>query len=161
MGVMKDLLAKIYLPLQYLLLLALIANSSFLSYKYMHFYYWGGMFKMLGCKDDCDAVMMSKYAMFWKIPVPVWGLTAFVFVALAFVLVHNQKLLKGSALLTRLAEIAEHLLPWVLIIGCVLASLFISLLYFKLHMMCKFCMFSHICLFLFTLLYFMGYKTQR
>ena len=63
--------------LQYLLLLVLLLNSAFLSYKYIKFYYLGDMLKNSTCAQDCDAVMMSSYALMLGIPVPVFGFAYF------------------------------------------------------------------------------------
>lgn len=92
------------------------------------------------CVEDCDAVMMSAYSMLFGIPVPVYGLAFFIALSLMFYF------LKYS--------LVKILFEFSLLVGCLAASGFLFILYFKLHMMCKFCLLSHVCLFLFTGLYF-------
>lgn len=120
--------------LAYLLLLMMVLNSSFLSYKYINFYYGGGMLKAFDCTDGCDSVMMSQYAMFFGIPVPIYGLAYFILITLLFHFKQNR-----------------FLIP-ILLLGSAGAIGFLYILYFVLHMTCKFCLLSHILLFLFTIL---------
>ncbi len=146
--------------LAYLLLAILILNSSYLSYKYINFFYGGNMLNALDCSDDCDSVMMSPYSLLFGIPVPVYGLVYFLALAAFFVLL---TVYKQNHPLSKLAEIfisndryrlQQKLFEVLLIAGCLAATGFLFVLYGVLHMFCKFCLLSHISLFLFTLNYF-------
>lgn len=129
--------------ISYLLLAIMILNSSYLSYKYFNFYYGGGMLKGFDCTDGCDSVMMSQYSMFFGIPIPVYGLAYFILLAILFHFKQNK-----------------FLIP-LLVIGCLAALGFLYILYFVLHMTCKFCLLSHISLFLFMVLYCISIVKQE
>ncbi len=146
--------------LAYLLLGILILNSSYLSYKYLSFFYGGNMLTSLDCTDDCDSVMMSPYSMLFGIPVPVYGLIYFLALAGFFILL---TVYKQDHKLSKLAELfisndryrlQQRLFEFMLIAGCLTAVAFLYILYGVLHMFCKFCLLSHSALFLFTLNYF-------
>ncbi len=146
--------------LAYLLLGILILNSSYLSYKYLSFFYGGNMLASLDCADDCDSVMMSQYSMLFGIPVPVYGLVYFLALAAFFTLL---TVYKQDHPLSKIADLfishdryrlQQKLFEFMLIAGCLGASAFLYVLYGVLHMVCKFCLLSHISLFLFTLNYF-------
>ncbi|MCH2228009.1 MAG: vitamin K epoxide reductase family protein [Candidatus Caenarcaniphilales bacterium] len=136
----------------YMLLGVLIINSAFLSYKYINFYYFRDILmdiNGLACSTDCDAVMLSKFAILFGIPTPVYGLVAFILLSILFFKVDNS----SNPKLRRNFE---------LLLGtcCIFALIFIYVMYFKLELICKFCMLSHIATFLFTGYYFTYYKTQ-
>lgn len=125
----------------YSLLLLLIVNSSYLSYKYINFYFGGNLLNNLNCTDGCDSVMMSQYAMLFGIPVPVYGLAFFIALTIAFVLFQRG--------------ILQHIvIDLAVVTGLLAASVFLYILYFQLHMMCKFCLASHILTALFAVNYF-------
>lgn len=146
--------------LAYLLLGILILNSSYLSYKYLNFFYGGNMLASLDCADDCDSVMMSPYSMLFGVPVPVYGLVYFIALAAFFILLttykHDHLLGKIAAIFINndRYRLQQKLFELMLITGCLVASAFLGVLYGVLHMFCKFCLLSHISLFLFTINYF-------
>lgn len=148
--------------LAYVLLAVLIVNSLYLSYKYLSFYYAGGMLSSFDCSDDCDSVMMSEYSMFMGIPVPVYGLFYFLAITVFFSILTNYKS-EANTWMVKLSQrliLADHyrlqqtLFEFMLIIGCSFALWFLYVLYFKLQMICKFCLISHSGLISFTLIYF-------
>lgn len=127
--------------LAYTLLLILIINSAYLSYKYFNFYYGGNLLDNLNCSDGCDSVMMSPYAMFAGIPVPAFGLAYFIILTIAFLL-YSKSILD------------QKFFDLLIFAGVLAALAFLYILYFKLHMMCKFCLLSHIGTGLFAINYF-------
>jgi uncharacterized membrane protein len=146
--------------LAYLLLGILVLNSSYLSYKYINFFYGGNMLASLDCADDCDSVMMSPYSMLWGVPVPVYGLAYFLALAAFFILLTAYKQEHWLAKLAAIFishdryRLQQKLFELMLILGCLGATAFLFILYGVLHMFCKFCLLSHIGLFLFTINYF-------
>ncbi len=116
----------------YILFTGLIADAIYLSSKYYDFYYRGGFLNSLGCTDDCDTVMMSPYALIFKIPVPFYGLAFYLGVLLVYIYWHRRM----SLLNTRILEV-------MLALGCLAALTFTYILYFKLHAICKFCLAAH------------------
>ena len=152
--------------LAYLLLAVLVLNSLYLSYKYINFYYLGDMVKSFDCLDDCDSVMMSSYSLIYGIPVPVFGLFYFIALTLFFVLLTNYQS-GANNFLERFANkilgadkfhLQQKLFEFTLLTGCLVAFWFLYILYGELKMFCKFCMLSHVCLFLFTFVYFLLLK---
>ena len=140
--------------LQYLLLLVLLLNSAFLSYKYIKFYYLGDMLKNLTCAQDCDAVMMSSYALMFGIPVPVFGFAYFLLLTICFsLLISNFQLVKKNT--------QKKIFAFLLLLGISFALCFIYILSIKLKLFCKFCMLSHITLFLFSFVYLFSLKTNK
>ncbi|MDD9897389.1 MAG: vitamin K epoxide reductase family protein [Candidatus Melainabacteria bacterium] len=129
----------------YSLLLVLIINASYLSYKYVNFYWGGNFLESLECADGCDAVMMSQYALLFGIPVPLWGLAYFLVLAAAFWIFTQDKL-------------QPLILDALIVIGLIAATVFVLILYLKLQQICKFCLLSHICTLLFALNYFFGIR---
>jgi uncharacterized membrane protein len=106
--------------------------------------------------------MMSEYSIFFGIPVPVFGLLYFI-ATTAFFVILTQYNSPSASWLSRLSQflisndryhIQTRIFEIFLIIGCITAAGFLYLLYFVLGMMCKFCLLSHSCLFLFTIIYF-------
>lgn len=148
--------------LAYVLLAVMIINSLYLSYKYLNFYYGGGVLNSFDCTDDCDSVMMSNYSMFMGIPVPVYGLFYFIAITAFFVLLTNYKaegdnwLIKFSSILISADKYGfqQKLFELLLLLGTGFALWFLYILYFVLEMVCKFCLLSHSSLILFTLIYF-------
>lgn len=146
----------------YILLAIMIVNASYLSYKYINFYYGGDLLASLDCSDDCDSVMMSEYSMVFGIPVPVYGLSYFIALALFFFLLTNYKSeaetqwkrLSQAILGADKYELQQKVFDLFLILGCIFAIGFLYILYFKLEMICKFCLLSHSALFLFAITYF-------
>ena len=152
--------------LAYVLLSVLVLNSIYLSYKYINFYYLGNMVKNFDCTDDCDSVMMSSYSLIFGIPVPLFGLLYFIALTLFFVLLTNYKSGKDN-MISNFAnkiigsdkfQLQQKLFEFLLLTGCLVALWFLYILYGELGMFCKFCMLSHICLFLFTFVYFFMLK---
>jgi uncharacterized membrane protein len=130
------------------LLLVLIVNASYLSYKYINFYFLGGMLSTLDCADDCDAVMMSKYALLLGVPTPIYGLVYFL--GLAFLYFLRSK-----------SPLFSKLFNYYLILGLLVASGFLYVLYFVLHMSCKFCLISHVTLFIFAVVHYFIRHPER
>ncbi len=124
----------------YSLLITLIINSAYLSYKYFNFYHSFNLLQSFDCKDDCDAVMMSPYAMFFGVPTPCYGLIYFTTLFVLFMILTKQPRLK------LFFEIY-------LLIGCLSAFGLVYLLYYILHLSCQFCLLSHLTLLLFSILY--------
>ena len=131
----------------YSLLVLLLVNASYLSYKYVNFYWGGNFLENLECTDGCDAVMMSKYALIFGIPVPLYGVAYFLVLAAAFWSFTQGKLQK-------------IMLEALIIIGLAAATVFVFILYTQLQLVCKFCMFSHICTLAFALNYFFGIRDK-
>ncbi len=53
------------------------------------------MLKNLTCAQDCDAVMMSSYALIFGIPVPVFGFAYFLLLTICFsLLISNFQLVQ-------------------------------------------------------------------
>ncbi len=144
MNIMPDQFKKF---LAYPLFLGLIADSAYLSDKYYKFYYQGGLLESLGCTNDCDTVMMSPYALIFKIPVPIFGL-AFYLLTLGLYIAWQRN---GTELLKRSLELA-------LLIGSTAALIFIYLMYFELHAVCKFCLAAHAMFLSLTGLYYFVQK---
>lgn len=126
---------------------ALIGNSAYLSYKYSQFYYAGDFSAFINCADDCDSVMMSEYALLFGVPVPFYGLGFFLTLLVTFLLLLYSK-----------NKTIRFLFEFMLISGCIAATIFLYILYFKLEMFCKFCTLSHICTGLLTAHYFFFLK---
>lgn len=143
----------------YTLLAIMLVNSLYLSYKYMDFYYWGGMMKSFDCVEDCDAVMMSDYSILFGLPVPAYGLAYFIVIAALFFYLHYQAQ-RHSEQSEESQGLIKNTFKLFLILGCVFALGFLYILYFKLEMFCKFCLLSHTSLFLFTGVYFFGFQQQ-
>lgn len=145
--------AKAVLIASYLVLLVLILNSAYLSYKYWQFYFGGGMLAAFNCTDGCDSVMLSKYALIFGIPVPFYGLAMFLTITVIYIFLNTRSsTYEFKGLVT--------VLDGLLLSSCFAAMCFIYLMYSVLHMVCKFCLLSHICTLLFSLIYFFYIKTQ-
>lgn len=128
-----------------MLLLVLIINSAYLSYKYSQFYFYGDFAALINCSDDCDSVMMSEYALLFGIPVPIYGLSFFVALTVLFIGLFFTNIAK---------KLMRFLFDFSLLLGCIAASVFLYVLYFELEMFCKFCTLSHACTGLLTIYYF-------
>lgn len=137
--------------LPYILFTGLIADASFLSYKYFNFYYRDGFLNSLGCTDDCDTVMMSPYALLFKIPVPFYGLAFYFLTLVVYVWWQRSSVIARSA---ARQSISQRALEAMLVLGCLAALIFVYILYFKLHAVCKFCLAAHTMFVLLSLLYF-------
>lgn len=124
---------RLFNSLPYFFLVILIVNSAFLSYKYWNFYYGGGLLGVFDCQDDCDSVMMSKYARIFAVPVPIYGLLYF------SILTYLYGKHSGSRLFQAFLGL-----------GLLAALSFVYILYFLLQMQCKFCLLSHLSLFAFA-----------
>lgn len=136
---------KAILFASFVLLLVLLVNSAFLSYKYWQFYFGGGMFNAFNCTDGCDTVMMSKYAMIFGFPTPLYGFLVFLIIFIIYSMIFVLKI--KNQLLKTILDIS--------VAGSCLAAFgFLYIMYQVLHMACKFCLLSHICTFLFALIYF-------
>ena len=75
----------------FMLLGVLIINSAVLAYKYINFYYFKDILAdihSLACTTDCDAVMLSKYALLFGIPTPIFGLASFSLLCYMFSRIH-------------------------------------------------------------------------
>jgi uncharacterized membrane protein len=136
----------------YALLGILIINSGLLSYKYLKFYYFQNLEDLAAlsaCTGGCDAVMMSKYALLFKVPIPVYGFIAFNILLALFIRMHHMK-----------DPLARKAFNFVLI-SCILAAITcLIILYFVLHLHCKFCMLSHITLFILSGYYIGAYQVS-
>ncbi len=139
----------------YTLLSGLLINSSYLSNKYIDFYFKGG-FLSADCGDDCDSVMTSKFAMIFGIPIPIYGLSFFIVLTISFLILHLSQKKKPLGFLPSPKLIFEMLL----IMGCVAASVFLYILYFELQMICKFCLISHSLTFSLTAFYFIFLRSK-
>jgi len=118
----------------------MLINSSYLSYKYCKFYFGNKLLESFDCADGCDSVMMSSYSLMFGIPVPVYGLVYFLGLTILFIL-HTKNSLPKKA-------VGLYLVP-----GLGFAGYCLYVLYFVLQLNCKFCLLSHGCLLLFTILF--------
>lgn len=143
----------------YGLLAILIINSAYLSYRYINFYYLGGMLDSFDCADNCDSVMTSSYAMLLGIPVPVYGFVSFSSLLLLFFIVDSTKSSKETNI-RNFHKLADRLLQIGLILGSLSAMSFLYILYSIMEVNCKFCLTSHVCLFLLVLFYFFIYRPK-
>jgi uncharacterized membrane protein len=207
----------------FMLLGVLIINSAVLAYKYINFYYFKDILAdihSLACTTDCDAVMLSKYALLFGIPTPIFGLASFSLLCYMFSRIHfgtqhpdlktkinnentdnpessqdsDTEQLEGRvaertssrlrrtndrsvlqvhedheddenaeigvslhALETELEKI-QRVFETFLIFLVLIALSYMYIMFFKLELVCKFCMLSHITLFLFAAYYFIYYK---
>jgi uncharacterized membrane protein len=116
--------------LQYFLLLVMIINSSYLSYKYCKFYYGNKLLESFDCADGCDSVMMSSYSLIFGIPVPLYGLFYFLGLTILFTL-HTKK------------NLSKRIVGLYLAPGLGFAIYCLYVLYFVLQLNCKFCLLSH------------------
>jgi uncharacterized membrane protein len=165
----------------FMLLGVLIINSAVLAYKYINFYYFKDILAdihSLACTTDCDAVMLSKYALLFGIPTPIFGLASFSLLCYMFSRIHfgvqhpdlkakidnestnnptssqdsNPEQLENE--LEKIQRVFETFLIFLILI----AASYMYIMFFKLELVCKFCMLSHITLFLFAAYYFIYYK---
>jgi uncharacterized membrane protein len=143
----------------YALLGILIINSAYLSFRYLHFYYLGGMLESFDCTDNCDSVMTSQYALLFGIPIPVYGLLSFFSLTVFYTIVDSTKDF-SSSFKKKLHKFADLSLQILLIISSVAAMSLLYILYSVMEMHCKFCLTSHICLFGFTIFYFFIYRPR-
>ena len=165
----------------FMLLGVLIINSAVLAYKYINFYYFKDILAdihSLACTTDCDAVMLSKYALLFGIPTPIFGLASFSLLCYMFSRIHfgtqhpdlktkinneNTDNPESSQdgdteqLETELEKI-QRVFETFLIFLVLVAASYMYIMFFKLELVCKFCMLSHITLFLFAAYYFIYYK---
>lgn len=121
----------------FLLYSILFADVAYLAKKYYDFYYGGGMLNTVGCAEGCDEVMLSNYALLFKIPIPFWGLAFYVLCFLVYLL---QK--RFSAL--------SRIYLFLLSLGCVAALTFIYIMYFDIEATCKYCLVAHLSFFALT-----------
>jgi uncharacterized membrane protein len=165
----------------FMLLGILIINSAVLAYKYINFYYFKDILAdihSLACTTDCDAVMLSKYALLFGIPTPIFGLASFSLLCYMFSRIHfgtqhpdlktkidsantdnpessqdgNTEQLESE--LEKIQRVFETFLIFLVLV----AASYMYIMFFKLELVCKFCMLSHITLFLFAAYYFIYYK---
>ncbi|MFZ4084437.1 MAG: vitamin K epoxide reductase family protein [Vampirovibrionia bacterium] len=180
----------------FMLLGVLIINSAVLAYKYINFYYFKDILAdihSLACTTDCDAVMLSKYALLFGIPTPIFGLASFSLLCYMFSRIHfgtqhpdlktkinnenadnnDRSVLKVDedheddenaeigvslhALESELEKI-QRVFETFLILLVLIALSYMYIMFFTLELVCKFCMLSHITLFLFAAYYFIYYK---
>lgn len=165
----------------FMLLGVLIINSAVLAYKYINFYYFKDILAdihSLACTTDCDAVMLSKYALLFGIPTPIFGLASFSLLCYMFSRIHfgtqhpdlktkinneNTDNPESSQdgdteqLETELEKI-QRVFETFLIFLVLIALSYMYIMFFTLELVCKFCMLSHVTLFLFTAYYFIYYK---
>lgn len=118
----------------------MLINSSYLSYKYCKFYFGNKLLESFDCADGCDSVMMSSYSLMFGIPVPVYGLVYFLGLTVLLIL-HTKNSVPKKA-------VGLYLAP-----GLGFAGYCLYVLYFVLQLNCKFCLLSHGCLILFTILF--------
>ncbi|NBV98298.1 MAG: vitamin K epoxide reductase family protein [Proteobacteria bacterium] len=173
---------KHYFPIiPFFLLGILIINSAVLAYKYINFYYFKDILAdihSLACTTDCDAVMLSKYALLFGIPTPIFGLISFSLLCYMFSRIHfgtqhpdlKTKIDNENAdnpessqdgnteQLESEVEKIQRVFETFLILLVLIALSYMYIMFFKLELVCKFCMLSHITLFLFAAYYFIYYK---
>ena len=199
----------------FMLLGVLIINSAVLAYKYINFYYFKDILAdihSLACTTDCDAVMLSKYALLFGIPTPIFGLASFSLLCYMFSRIHfgtqhpdlktkiasentdnpessqegdaeqlegriaertSSRILKvhedheddenaeiGVSLHALESELEKirRVFETFLILLVLIALSYMYIMFFTLELVCKFCMLSHITLFLFAAYYFIYYK---
>jgi uncharacterized membrane protein len=165
----------------FMLLGILIINSAVLAYKYINFYYFKDILAdihSLACTTDCDAVMLSKYALLFGIPTPIFGLASFSLLCYMFSRIHfgtqhpdlKTKINNENAdnpessqdgnteQLENELEKIQRVFETFLIFLVLVAASYMYIMFFKLELVCKFCMLSHITLFLFAAYYFIYYK---
>ena len=165
----------------FMLLGVLIINSAVLAYKYINFYYFKDILAdihSLACTTDCDAVMLSKYALLFGIPTPIFGLASFSLLCYMFSRIHfgtqhpdlktkinNESTNNPESSQDGDAEQLESELEKIqrvfetfLIFLILIALSYMYIMFFTLELVCKFCMLSHITLFLFAAYYFIYYK---
>ena len=165
----------------FMLLGVLIINSAVLAYKYINFYYFKDILAdihSLACTTDCDAVMLSKYALLFGIPTPIFGLASFSLLCYMFSRIHfgtqhpdlkikidneNADSPESSQdadteQLESEVEKIQRVFETFLILLVLIALSYMYIMFFKLELVCKFCMLSHITLFLFAAYYFIYYK---
>jgi uncharacterized membrane protein len=165
----------------FMLLGVLIINSAVLAYKYINFYYFKDILAdihSLACTTDCDAVMLSKYALLFGIPTPIFGLASFSLLCYMFSRIHfgtqhpdlKTKINNENAdnpessqdgnteQLENELEKIQRVFETFLIFLVLVAASYMYIMFFKLELVCKFCMLSHITLFLFAAYYFIYYK---
>ncbi len=141
--------------LPYILFTGLIADASYLSSKYYDFYYRGGFLNSLGCTDDCDTVMMSPYALIFKIPVPFYGLAFYIATLAIYIWWHRTAKQSIMHSPTDISHVyATRALEAALVLGCLAALIFTYILYFQLHAICKFCLAAHGIFVVLSLFYF-------
>lgn len=158
----------------FMLLGVLIINSAVLAYKYINFYYFKDILAdihSLACTTDCDAVMLSKYALLFGIPTPVYGLVSFSLLCYMYSRLYFGKLHpdldstgdldekakeneKAEAELIKIQRVFESFLIFLVL----MAAYYMYIMFFQLELLCKFCMLSHVTLFLFTAYYFIYHK---
>jgi uncharacterized membrane protein len=165
----------------FMLLGVLIINSAVLAYKYINFYYFKDILAdihSLACTTDCDAVMLSKYALLFGIPTPIFGLASFSLLCYMFSRIHfgaqhpdlktkinnentnnpessqdgNTEQLESE--LEKIQRVFETFLIFLVLV----AASYMYIMFFTLELVCKFCMLSHVTLFLFAAYYFIYYK---
>lgn len=173
----------------FMLLGVLIINSAVLAYKYINFYYFKDILAdihSLACTTDCDAVMLSKYALLFGIPTPIFGLVSFSLLCYMFSRIHfgtqhpdlktkitdnpessqdgeteNDKNAETGVSLHALEselEKIQRVFETFLIFLILIALSYMYIMFFKLELVCKFCMLSHITLFFFAAYYFIYYR---
>jgi uncharacterized membrane protein len=165
----------------FMLLGVLIINSAVLAYKYINFYYFKDILAdihSLACTTDCDAVMLSKYALLFGIPTPIFGLASFSLLCYMFSRIHfgtqhpdlktkiaseNTDNLESSQdgdteQLEGEVEKIQRVFETFLILLVLIALSYMYIMLFTLELVCKFCMLSHVTLFLFAAYYFIYYK---
>ena len=179
---MPEQLKKHEFPIiPFMLLGVLIINSAVLAYKYINFYYFKDILAdihSLACTTDCDAVMLSKYALLFGIPTPIFGLASFSLLCYMFSRIHfgtqhpdlKTKINNENAdnpessqdgnteQLENELEKIQRVFETFLIFLVLVAASYMYIMFFKLELVCKFCMLSHITLFLFAAYYFIYYK---
>lgn len=152
----------------FMLLGVLIINSAVLAYKYINFYYFKDILAdihALACTTDCDAVMLSKYALLFGIPTPVYGLVSFSLLCYMYSRLHFGKQHpemdsesehdeKTEQELVKIKRVFESFLIFLVL----MAIYYMYIMFFQLELVCKFCMLSHVTLFLFTAYYFIYHK---
>lgn len=171
---------KHYFPvIPFMLLGILIINSAVLAYKYINFYYFKDILAdihSLACTTDCDAVMLSKYAVMFGIPTPVYGLVSFSLLCYMFSRLHFKEkhpdvleittntLTEGTAArpeadkeLEKIRRVFETFLIFLIL----MALSYMYIMFFKLELVCRFCMLSHVTLFLFSAYYFGYYRRLK
>ncbi len=124
--------AVYYYTVVFLALVGLIV-SLYLSYSHFRVYTDIGYksFCAISKAINCDTVSESSYSIFWRLPVPVWGVVGYIFFLLFLLIAKNKD--------------AEHKRPWTLLFLIAAAFTLYSIVLaaisiFHIHSYCIMCM---------------------
>lgn len=98
-----------------------------------------GLVVPCGLTNGCDAVLQSKYANLFGIPLAFWGVVYFAGV-IVFSLLANHY------------QIWKKILTWFLGVGALAAAIFLGLQFFEIKSICQYCLITDILVILLFLL---------